>query len=147
MEEKQVSLVRSVGGRPTKRTPEMVRLICEGIARGVPIVNVCSIAGISQQTFSTWRDTDPDFREKIERARAEGIDRRLKIIEDAAVSEWRAAAWLLEHTAPEHFAKTRIQHEHVAHVTHEFTISPELMNQLVDARKNYDRRREIPADT
>jgi hypothetical protein len=39
-----------------------------------------------------------------------GISRRLKRIETASESgDWRASAWLLEHTQAEHFARSRVE--------------------------------------
>ena len=36
----------------------------------VSIVKACEAVGISQQTFYNWKDTDSEFREKVETARA-----------------------------------------------------------------------------
>jgi hypothetical protein len=57
------------------------------------------------------------FAEQVEAAIAKGVESRLAKIESASKSgDWRAAAWLLEHTQPEYFAKSRVQAEVVGHV-------------------------------
>ena len=134
----------SRGGRPTKCTPENAAIICAAISRGLPMIHACRVAGISYATFCAWRDRDPKFVEQIDEAKANGVSSRLAIIEKAAANgDWRASAWLLEHCAPEHFSKTRVQHEHVhlGHVTHQFTVPIETLNQIAEARQRHEQQK------
>ena len=97
-------------GRPTVRTPARAKIICDGLARGLPFVHACAVAGITFQTFNVWRNRDEKFRAQIDESIAKGVDRRLKKIEDASdAGDWRASAWLLEHCQPEHFARNRLE--------------------------------------
>jgi hypothetical protein len=75
----------------------------------------CSVAGISTETYKNWRSCEPLFNAQAERAVAEGVQARLKVVEKCAFESedeairLRAACWMLEHVHPEHFAKNRIE--------------------------------------
>jgi hypothetical protein len=96
-------------GHPGKRNPKTARVLCRCVARGLPFRLACAVAKICQSTFCEWRNEDASFAAQIERAIAKGAEKRLKRIEDAARDDWRASAWLLEHTLPQFFAKTRLE--------------------------------------
>jgi hypothetical protein len=107
-------LVRRKPGRPSKLTRATRRRILSSISRGVPFVHAANGAGISYQTFLNYRRDRPDFEEAIAGAVAKGIEARLKVVHDALSSpdeavRLRAACWYLEHTAPEHFARNRVE--------------------------------------
>jgi len=127
-------------GAPKKRSPQLAKLLAAAIKRGIPLTHAASLAGISFQTFCTWRNEDHRFRELIERAVAEGINARLRKIESASEQDWRAAAWLLEHTQPQHFALTRVQVEAVGQFDHTFVVPRETLDQIAEARKLHDER-------
>src|ERR1041384_6545081 len=81
-------------GRPTKRTPAVVRKICRGIAGGVPMQYAAARAGLGSETFPAWRREFPDFDQAVQQAIAKGIDRRLAQIKAAGdAGDWKAAAW------------------------------------------------------
>lgn len=100
-------------GRRSVRTPERAVAIAEALGRGLPVTAACRVAGICPGTYHDWRAKDEDFAEQIEVAIARGISARLAIIERAASEDWRAAAWLLERGAPEHFSRNRVEHQHL----------------------------------
>jgi hypothetical protein len=76
----------------------------------LPYVHACAIAGICDQVWRNWKRDDPAFRARVDRAIARGVERRLKKIDRASnAGDWRASAWLLEHTQPQHFARNRIE--------------------------------------
>lgn len=130
-------------GRPTVQTPARAKIICNALARGLPFVHACAIAGISGQTFSDWRRRDSAFQLQIEEAIARGVEARLKKIEEAsAAGDWRASAWLLEHCPGsfEHFAKTRVQVEAVGQLEHTFVIPQQTLNEIAEARKKHEQR-------
>ena len=129
-------------GRATKRTPENARIICECVARGMPYVHACAVAGMSIETLMHWRAEDEAFQRQIAQAVADGVNARLRKIEAASADDWRAASWLLEHCQPEHFAKSRIQVEAVGQFDHAFVIPQETLNQIAEARKLYEREQE-----
>lgn len=100
-------------GRPTKYTPARVRKITRAIADGMPSKFAAAEAGISVDTFCTWKNLYPEFSEAVQRAEARGIHSRLRAILRSAKRGHKAAAWWLEHVHPEHFAKSRVEHSHV----------------------------------
>lgn len=61
-------------------------------------------AGIDPGEFDTWA-ADDGFRRRVERAAAEGEARNVALIAKAAASNWQAAAWLLERSHPERWAR------------------------------------------
>jgi hypothetical protein len=126
-------------GAPTKRTAQLAKLICEAVGRGIPLTHSCALAGVSYSTFCDWRNEDENFRELLQAAIAEGVNRRLAQIEKAAdLGDWRASAWLLEHTQPEHFSKSRVQLEHIGQVEHSFVIPQQTLNEISEARTRYE---------
>jgi hypothetical protein len=94
---------------PTKYNRRTVKRLLSSIARGLPLTLACDAAGISHATFSNWRRERPRFAAAVLRAIARGADERLRKVEAASAQDWRAAAWLLEHTLPQHFAKSRLE--------------------------------------
>lgn len=102
------------GGRPSCRTPDIAEAVCKAIGLGVPFRHACAVARISYSTFCDWRKDDEQFREQVETSLAEGVQRRLQVIEMALLSQdesirLRASCWWLEHRLPEHFSKTRLE--------------------------------------
>ena len=105
-----VQPAKSKGGRPTKFKPELVKRILGCLRRGMPLTLAARAAGISDYAFKSYRTRFPEFAGKVEVAIAQGVERRLQKIEDASeAGDWRAAAWLLEHCQPEHFARNRVE--------------------------------------
>lgn len=106
-------------GRPSKLTPSTEARILNAVRCGAPNRVACAAAGISERTLYTWEERARDrpgsdyaaFAERLDRARQEGITARLAIIQKAAVTDWRAAAWLLERDLPDTFSlKFRVEH-------------------------------------
>lgn len=96
-------------GAPRKCTPKTAKLLCELVAKGLPFRHACSVARIHVSTFCEWRNRDPRFNALIEAAIAEGVQARLEAILAASKTDWRAAAWLLEHCQPSEFARSRVE--------------------------------------
>ncbi|MHC1768167.1 MAG: transposase [Verrucomicrobiia bacterium] len=107
-----VNLPRKTGRR-SLRTPERATAIAEALGRGLPVAAACRIANVSPATYRDWRAKDQDFDEQCELAIAQGIQARLAIIEAASLTDWRAAAWLLERCSPEQFSRNRVEHQHL----------------------------------
>src|ERR1041384_3874555 len=126
-------------GRPTKRTPAVVRKICRGIADGLPLQYAAATAGVSGETFALWRRTFPDFNEAVEQAIAKGIGKRLAQIKRAGdEGDWKAAAWWLEHVVPEHFARSRIELEAIGSMEHSFVIPAKVLDEIAEARRVHE---------
>jgi hypothetical protein len=96
-------------GRPTKRTPEVMAKIAEGIASGLTDREAGLIAGVRHDTMTEWRK-DREFSEAIERATAERLLLRLERIE-AGGQGWQGTAWALERIYPTRFARPEVMNQ------------------------------------
>lgn len=101
------------GGRPTKCTPAVHDAMIAALSKGMPIKLACDMSDVSYDAFNEWmkrgetgEEPFRQFRQDALRARAHGAGNLLERIEAWAADDWRAAAWILERTMPEHFAKT-----------------------------------------
>jgi hypothetical protein len=92
----------SVGGRPTKYTPETVKMLLEGAKAGSTNKAACRAAGISEDTLANWKNEHPELLEKIEAAREAGRVKALREIQAAGAKDWRAHEAWLKLTSPEH---------------------------------------------
>lgn len=79
-------------------------VIVEAVRRGSSYRMACNIAGIHESTFYVWMkkgQTAPhgkfvQFRRDVLQAEAENGDRMLALVQEHAVKDWKAAAWVLE---------------------------------------------------
>lgn len=63
-------------GRPTKRTPNVVRLILDGLAEGKSLHALCKRSDLpSEQAVYAWIREDEEFRTSYELARKLHADR------------------------------------------------------------------------
>jgi hypothetical protein len=129
---KKAALVKSTKGRPTKFKPTVRKAILDAVKAGNRLTVAAARAGISKPLLHQWLllagkcrqlvdlgDTVPvalrpyvRFLAQIEKAEAEAELRSVEIIRKAAENgQWTAAAWWLERTNPEGWAK-RERHEH-----------------------------------
>jgi len=132
-------------GRPTKFNLRTVRKICRAIASGLPMTFAAAQAGVCSRTFANWRHDKPDFNEAIEQAVAKAVKVRLKQIQAAGDSgDWKASAWWLEHTLPQHFARSRIEVEAIGQLEHSFVIPKETLDKIAEARKQQEEKRVDP---
>ena len=115
---------------PGKRTPllltdEMHDKIVGTLRLGNYVEHAALYAGISRATLYNWlkkgdvarekRDGGEDleeaetryakFSEDVDNARAAAVVRNVSIIQQAAQTNWQAAGWWLERTAPQHFGR------------------------------------------
>ena len=84
---------------------EKVRgVIVQAIAGGASYRMACNVAGIVDSTFYTWMATgrdNPDsdfatFRSEVLQAESQQGQKMLALIQQHAVKDWKAAAWVLE---------------------------------------------------
>lgn len=74
--EPQTKEVTNKGGRPTKYTPEIARIICEKLSDGIPLRQICR----ENEGFPAWRTVydwmwrDAELSASIARARDIGYD-------------------------------------------------------------------------
>ncbi|MFX9703736.1 hypothetical protein ABTO92_19445, partial [Acinetobacter baumannii] len=80
----------------------------DAIRRGATIEMACAAAGITDATWHLWmnkarqgRAPYRDFLEAIKTAEAEHQARLLAVIEEHAIKQWQAAAWILERRYPD----------------------------------------------
>src|ERR1039458_6993037 len=97
-------------GAPTKRTPEVAERIFSAVRQGVPFTHAARLAGIVYSTFCEWRNTDAEFRGQLDAAISAGVEKRLKLIQDAADNgDWRAAECWLRLVLPAEYGRQRLE--------------------------------------
>lgn len=110
---------------PLLLTDETHDRIVGTLRLGNYVEHAASYAGISRGTLYNWLKKGDEAREKrdngseldeieeryarfsedVDNARATAIVRNVSIIQQAAQTNWQAAGWWLERTAPQHFAR------------------------------------------
>lgn len=60
---------KDVGGRPTKKTPEVVKKLCDAFKIDATVEEACWYAGISKVIFYKWYKEDEEFFNEIESAK------------------------------------------------------------------------------
>jgi hypothetical protein len=91
-------------GRPRSLDRSKKRQICDLVSRGATLAQAAAALSISARTIHREARLDENFDEQLRQAFSNTPD-PLTIMQSAARTHWRAAAWLLERTDPEHFAK------------------------------------------
>lgn len=109
-------------------------MIAGAIAAGNYQETACGLAGISVSTLHNWlergrkggnRKTERpyvEFLEAIKKAEAAAEASRIKLITNAAIEDWKAAAWYLERRFPDRWGRReRVQADvtHAGGVKHE----------------------------
>lgn len=103
-------------GRPTKFTEQTVNRILEAIRNGLSYRHAVQAAGISYDTFLRWMEKGEnarsgkfrEFFDQVKKAEAEGAERNMKLIQEAAeTKDWKAAAWILERRHPDDYGEKR----------------------------------------
>lgn len=61
-------------GAPSKKTPELMAALCDGIASGRSARAMCVHCGISQPTLWRWLEEDENFRKQYTRAKERCAD-------------------------------------------------------------------------
>jgi hypothetical protein len=105
--------------RPSLLTPDRGAAIVDLARRGVPVTTAAEAVGISGATVREWlrrgedRDDRPSaevfatFATDLRQAEGLAIADAVSKITTAAHKQWRAAAWWLERTHPEHYGARR----------------------------------------
>lgn len=112
-----------VVGRKSVFTDEVADRILQMLRAGNYVDVACSAAGVGRSTFYDWQErgdpegTDPadqpfrEFRERVDKARAEGEARNVALVAKAATRSWQAAAWLLERQYPDRWGRPSMRQE------------------------------------
>lgn len=100
--------------RPRKLNPERQQKLVDAIRAGNYQETAAIYAGIGVSTFYRWMQeaAEPgastelvEFREAVERAKAESEIRAVTLINTAAQQTWQAAAWYLERSYPQRWGR------------------------------------------
>ena len=90
-----------------KKTPERLDTICQHITTGITFKSACALSGISDATFYRWRQEDAEFEADVQMATAVAEQVLLGHISEHAITDWRAAAWILERRMPDDYSAKR----------------------------------------
>ncbi len=96
--------------RKSKYTPDVVDKIVQAIRLGSTYALASQYAGITYETFNEWMKNKPEFSFAIKEAEGKAAATWLARIEDAAKSQWQAAAWKLERRYPQDYGRTVQDH-------------------------------------
>ena len=150
-----------MAGRKTKLTPEVQELIVDGINAGLTFGLTCARAGVNPATFYRWLEKGEaaksgvfcEFCDTVSRARADSAMRLVSQITLQAPTDWRAAAFLLERRFPDDYGKrseltgkdggpVKVD----AKTQHVFQPTPELWDEVLRERAEYERLRDGDTD-
>src|ERR1700679_2418607 len=91
------------GGRPTKRTPELLAQLTAHLETGATLALACQACGLDPTTLNTWRK-DAEFAQYLEQTLAIAqINNLLRV--QAGGPGWQGAAWILERRHPKRWGK------------------------------------------
>jgi transposase len=85
--------------RPSKATPERIAVLLGALGTGCTRRAACARIGINQSTLYRWL-LNYRLRASVEKAEADFAVRCVEQIQEAALADWDAAAWLLERRFP-----------------------------------------------
>jgi hypothetical protein len=96
-------------GRPRALDEVKRREICALVSAGCAIADAAKYVGCSASTIHREAFRNRQFREQLRRAHLTNELGPLNALRHASHKYWRAAAWLLERTNPQRFAKQPIK--------------------------------------
>ena len=110
-------------GAKSKFTQATIDAITQAIELGATYRRACAAAGISEETFSQWRQHKSGFSEAIEKAEAVFVEKHLKVIQAAGTTDgtWQASAWMLERRYPSEYGKQVQEHQGAISVNVRYT--------------------------
>lgn len=86
----------------SKYTKKTIRKLENAREIGHTINTACKLCGISRETYYTWIENRPDFKERMDRAYGRFVDFHLNNIHESVTEEakkvrnWQGSKWLLE---------------------------------------------------
>ena len=93
-------------GRPTLRSPEVIKAILTSLAIGNTREDSSLAAGISPSTLRLWCHEDAALSAQVEKAEAQARQRMVGVVVKAASDgTWTAAMTFLERRDPEHWGR------------------------------------------
>jgi len=94
-----------MAGRPRVLCEAKLGEICALVSAGSSIEAAARYVSCSVLTIRREARRNRQFHESLRRSRISAELNPIQMMRSAATSEWRAAAWLLERTQPQRFAK------------------------------------------
>src|SRR5262245_5771312 len=94
-------------GRPRVLDDAKRREICALISAGCGLETAARYVSCSLSTIRRETLRNDDFRQQLRAAEVQAQLNPLRAMQKAAATHWRAAAWLLERTIPERYARHR----------------------------------------
>lgn len=92
-----------------KYTPDILEKIRLALEDGMGRVMMCKKVAIDYQTFLNWMKDKIEFVELVKKAEEKGHftneEFYVSCIRNKAKDQWQAAAWMLERTMPNKYAK------------------------------------------
>ena len=76
--------VKGRSGPPSIRSEATYKIICDRLAIGEPLAQICRDIGVSDGTVREWQRTEPEFADAIARARLLGFDEIAARLRDVA---------------------------------------------------------------
>ena len=95
----------SSAGRPHALNEARCAEICDLVAAGHTVAAVARLIGCNVKTIRRHASRDEEFGRLLRAAELSSRADPLKMMRRAAGGSWRAAAWLLERTEPERYAR------------------------------------------
>lgn len=107
-------------GRPSLLTPKREARLMDAVKKGMPLKQAAMLAGMSYETLNRWRiqgeaeNAPTEFRhfwQALRKSQALAMQSLVGRIRTASVTDWKAAAWLLERRHPDEFCRPqRLEH-------------------------------------
>jgi hypothetical protein len=80
--------------------------LCDVLAKGNTIKTAAAVCQVSERSVHSWISSNPSFAAAVFRARGIAKTKLIAVIREAALNDWRAAAWILERSWPDEYART-----------------------------------------
>lgn len=141
----------TMAGRHSKLTPQLIEDASRIMAAGNYVKTACGFLNMSEECWYNWiREAKTamvkqqkgqqltsdeqlriDFYTTIQKAQEAGIIRNMQIIQNAATTNWQAAAWLLERRHPDMFSLA----QRITVNAQPQQLSPDEVRQQLEERK------------
>ena len=87
-------------------TPQLQKEVCESVEQGNTFKTACEAHGIGERTLYDWMKRYPAFAAAVYVSRSRAKAKLVRVIVKQAPRDWRAAAWILERSWPNEYART-----------------------------------------
>ncbi|QDS97990.1 hypothetical protein [Adhaeretor mobilis] len=134
---------QSTIGRPRLLAdPAKQKSLCSMVSVGLGIEAAARHVGCSSWTVRREAQRDPQFAQKLREARTSAQLFPLMTLRKKADTHWRAAAWLLERSCPEQFARKKPKTVSPGKVLDTLDEIVSIMAEQCDSQEQFDAMRE-----